>query len=482
MHGMGNSGEVEFEYAGNRYVFHPETLRVRREGEQSQSRLAPLTFKTPETDAGINFVTINVAHDCNMACPYCFAKQGLFGGERELMASADAIRIIDWLLASAGSKPDCYLRFLGGEPMMNLPVMRDAMVYGRRAAERAGKRLSFSVNTNGTIFTEEVRVLFEEFRPTISISIDGTREAHNVHRIFRSGKGTYDVVAKNVEHFLKLDPLAMVNGTLTAQNLDISEYVAAFRKLGFRLVRFAMVGYSDPGVAVRRRELLDKIRSEYDKIAESYLADLKRGDVWWFSDFHKYFGGLRARKGRRHRCGAGTDYLNIDVRGNIHLCHRFSGEHTQVLGNLQGAVNIPPSIGRMNQLDEAIASVPSRHPERPAGPERLVQLRLGTAARASASPALRHSGLDGRDLLGGLHGQVNPCALCDIRHLCGGSCFHDGQILFDDLHGGPDVFKCEVDRHLSKISTWLVDEIDRFDPSLFDELQGLFVRSVEHRN
>jgi sulfatase maturation enzyme AslB (radical SAM superfamily) len=479
---MNNGGEVRFAYAGNRYVLCPETLVFWREDGEPKRHAAPLSFRTPENAAGINFVTLNVAHDCNMACPYCFAKQGLFGGERELMTSENAIRVVDWMLSNSGAKTDCYLRFLGGEPLLNLPVMRAAMAHGRCAAERLGKRLHFSVSTNGTIFNDDVRAVFQEFAPTLSISIDGTREAHNVHRVFRSGKGTYDAVVKNVEHFLAVDPMAMVNGTLTAQNVDIYDYVVEFRKLGFRLIRFAMVGYSDAGVAVRRMELLEKIQREYDKIAERYISDLRSGDVWWFADFHKYFGGLHERQGRRHRCGAGTDYVNIDVRGNIHLCHRFAGENTQVLGNVEGEFHVPPSIARMNQLSGDFPSVPSVNPDRSRTFEQLVQLRRGLAAPPTPAPRVRHSGLDGRDLLAGAQGRVNPCAICDIRHLCGGSCFHDGQILFDDLHGGPDVFKCEVDRHLAKISVWLVDQLNRLNPPMFEELHDLYERSIEHRN
>ncbi|MEU8926710.1 radical SAM protein [Kitasatospora sp. NPDC048545] len=488
----------EFAYQGERYTFRPNGLQfepVGRSNERLANHFESVAARQPDLrplpKGGISFITLNVAHDCNMACPYCFAKQGLYGGrERKLMDEESARRSVDWLFDQAGEKPEVYLRFLGGEPLMNVPVIRKAAEYAEAKAEQTGKRIYMSINTNGTLYNAEIAQLLKDHRMTVSISMDGTRAAHNTFRVFRNGKGTYDAVVRNVKKFLEVDPDTMINATLTAANLDVDEYAALFRDLGVKMVRFAMVGTAVPEIAVAKEEKLAHVLAAYDRLARSYRDQLLSGDVWYLADFYKYFANFRNLEKRHNRCGAGTAYVNVDVDGNVNLCHRFTTDGTQRIGKVASrAVDVPLGIRTRDQLQPTAASVPS-------GPEvsqltgqpgiRALKL-LGekdTSGRSSV-PAHLHKQLDGTpffnqsDSVAGVV-NANVCAGCDIRYVCGGSCFHDGEILYGDLFGGPDGFKCEVDRHLAKISMWLLDSIFEHDPVLLDRLDDLHLRSQQH--
>lgn len=375
------------------------------------------------------------------------------------------------------------------------------MEYALEQGAARGKHIHFSVNTNGTIFSEEVDELLRKYRVTISISMDGTREAHDTYRVFRSGRGSYDTVVQNVPKFLAIDPYAMVNATLTADNVDLFEYAVHFRSLGFQIIRFAIVGTAVPGVAVRREELLDRIRTNYDRLAEYYADDLRHGHIWYLSDFYKYFENLRFLHPRMNRCGAGTSYVNIDVNGKVHLCHRFTADKTQEIGDVSNGLDqlaVPHEIRRMNQLLPMNGSVPSGVQPSPV-PSRgnSVSVALPVIGQVSGASSCGshvsrphaedpltavHRRLDGEVMLeqrGSLAGGNNPCSICDIRFLCGGMCFHDGEILHGDLFGGPDVFKCEVDRHLAKIAIWLVDQIHALDDGVFAELDRLHQCSAQ---
>lgn len=481
------SNQMNFVYQEKAFRFDPDTLRFSIPNastsplETAWDMLDPPDTTPKQPIKGINFITLNVAHDCNMACPYCFAKQGHYNGPREMMDEATAFKSIDWLLRVSGERKDCYVRFLGGEPLLNLPVMRSTMEYARRQAAETSKEIHFSVNTNGTICTTEVLRMFKEHDVTTSISMDGTREAHNRFRIFNSGRGTYDLVASNLEKFLSNDPYVFINATLTAENLDIYDYAMHFRNLGVRSIRFAMVGTSIPEIAVRQEESLRRIIENYDRLAVQYLRDLENGDVWYLADFYKYFDNLRGLEKRFNRCSAGTSYVNVDLTGNVHLCHRFTADKTQRVGHISGdAPAVPDSINRMNQLTPRSPSVPSG-------------LASTNSTRSRSLPVLKNGGvpkpifvhrhLNGEPLIQQANpdaGSVNVCSLCDIRYLCGGSCFHDGEILFGDLHGGPDGFKCDVDRHLAKISMWLLDEIYRGNPGVLETLDDLHYRGIQH--
>jgi uncharacterized protein len=454
---------AEYTYHGGSFRFFPEAVNFQN-AAGVQFRPAEVAVRPHAAETGVNFITLNVAHDCNMACPYCFAKQGLYGGPRKMMTPEVARKSVDWLLNVSGARRDCYVRFLGGEPLMNVPVMRDTMGYATARAAAVDKRVHFSINTNGTIYSSEIDDLLRQYHVQISISIDGTEDAHDRHRIFRNGAGTYDTVVKNVPMLLTCDPLAMVNGTMTADTLDVSEYAKCFRQLGFQLIRFAIVGTTEASMAIRQEELLDKLRDQYDRLAEYYIAELDAGRIWYLADFYKYIPNLRAGQLRGNRCGAGTSYVNIDVDGQVHMCHRFTADRTQHVGSIaDGAPAVEKGVTKVFQLMTVLPSAPS-----------------GKAK--PLNPVFRHRQLDGTlffEQSESVAGGANPCHACDIRHLCGGYCYHDGEILFGNLHGGPDGIKCEVDRHLAKITMWMLDHLGYSNPAL-DRLDHLHVNSLQH--
>lgn len=488
----------EFSYQGTRFSYEPRSLRFRPLDHPNEALARSLdeAERKPGTGralpaGGISFITLNVAHDCNMACPYCFAKQGLYGGrERKLMDAESAKRSVDWLFQQAGEKPEVYLRFLGGEPLMNVPVIRQAAEYAEGKAEETGKKLYMSINTNGTLYNEHVAALLRDHPMTVSISMDGTKAAHDTFRVFRNGRGTYDTVARNMEKFLAFDPDTMINATVTSENVEVDEYAALFTSLGVRLVRFALVGTAVDEIAVAKQDRLTRILAAYDRLATTYREQLLSGNVWYLADFYKYFGNFRNLQKRHNRCGAGTAYVNVDVDGNVNLCHRFTTDGTQRVGKVSSpTVDIPLGITRRNQLDPTAKSVPSG-PEvsKLTGKPGVLALKLLGQDEKPDGPSVplhMHKQLDGTPFFeqaGSTAGVVdaNVCSRCDIRYACGGSCFHDGEILYGDLFGGPDGFKCEVDRHLAKISMWLLDSIYAHDPSLLAKLDDLHLRSQQH--
>lgn len=62
-------------------------------------------FADMMVSAPIKAMCLNVAHDCNLRCSYCFASTGDFGGERKLMTPEVGKKAIDYLLKYSGRPP-----------------------------------------------------------------------------------------------------------------------------------------------------------------------------------------------------------------------------------------------------------------------------------------------------------------------------------------------------------------------------------------
>ena len=81
--------------------------------------------------APIKAMCLNVAHDCNLRCSYCFASTGDLGGERKLMTAETGKKAIDYLLKYSGDRHNLEMDFFGGEPLMAFDVVKEVVDYAR---------------------------------------------------------------------------------------------------------------------------------------------------------------------------------------------------------------------------------------------------------------------------------------------------------------------------------------------------------------
>ncbi len=136
---------------------------------------------------------------CNLDCSYCYYldKAGIYGGREALMS--------DELLEEYtrqyidGNKVDLVtFNWHGGEPLVaGIDFFRKAMELQRKYAD--GKRIDNTIQTNGTLITEEWCRLFRENNFLVGVSIDGPRDIHDAFRRDKGGQPTFDKVVAGIE-------------------------------------------------------------------------------------------------------------------------------------------------------------------------------------------------------------------------------------------------------------------------------------------
>ena len=92
-------------------------------------RDAIVDFKKRKTV--VKALCLHIAHDCNLACKYCFAGEGEYHGDRSLMSYEVGKKALDFLIANSGNRVNLEVDFFGGEPLMNFQVVKDLVAYGR---------------------------------------------------------------------------------------------------------------------------------------------------------------------------------------------------------------------------------------------------------------------------------------------------------------------------------------------------------------
>ena len=109
-------------------------------------------------DTGVvKAMCLHAAHDCNLRCKYCFADTGEFHMHSRALLSVDTgMKALDWLVAHSGNRHHLEVDFFGGEPLMNFPVVKELVAYGRSLEAANNKRFKFTTTTNAVSMTEEI--------------------------------------------------------------------------------------------------------------------------------------------------------------------------------------------------------------------------------------------------------------------------------------------------------------------------------------
>ena len=288
----------------------------------------------------VKALCLHIAHDCNLACRYCFAGEGEYRGRRALMSFEVGKKALDFLMDNSGSRRNLEVDFFGGEPLMNWQVVKRLVEYGRSQEESRGKKFRFTLTTNGVLLNDEIMEFCNREMSNVVLSLDGRKEVNDRMRPFRKGAGSYDLIVPKFQKFAESRNQTnyYVRGTFTRNNLDFSRDVLHFADLGFKQMSVEPVVASPDEPYSIREEDLPRILEEYDKLAVEYIKRKKEGRGFNFFHFM-----IDLRQGpcvakRLSGCGSGTEYLAVTPWGDLYPCHQFVGQEQFLLGNVDEGI------------------------------------------------------------------------------------------------------------------------------------------------
>lgn len=188
----------------------------------------------------VKAMCLHVAHDCNLRCKYCFASTGDFGEGRKLLDEATGKMAIDFLLEHSKGRKNLELDFFGGEPLMNLGVVKEVVKYARSKEKEHNKNFRFTMTTNGMLLNDETTEFLNKEMHNIVLSIDGRAEVNDKMRPTINSKGSYDIILPKYQKLVNqrmngeyVNDQYYVRGTFTKHNLDFTEDVISMYKSGF---------------------------------------------------------------------------------------------------------------------------------------------------------------------------------------------------------------------------------------------------------
>lgn len=339
-------------------------------------------------------LSLSIAQKCNLGCTYCYAEQGGFGGKMVDMPQSVVRQSVDQLFEDIVPGDRVTLGFMGGEPLASRKALHDAAHYAAAKATEKNAAIGFSLTTNATLLRDEDIALFQKYHFTLNVSLDGLGGTNDALRPFRSGKGTFAIVAKNIERLLATPDRRFVVGaraTITPYNIDLCTTLNGLIEMGLDSVMFSPMLSAPNGKAEMEASDFETFLDQLRLCGELFEEQLTHQRVLPFTNVISMLRRIHTYRRDEYPCGAGGGYMSVSAKGELYACHRFVNDEVGLMGNVRDGVD----------------------------------------------PLLQRDWLEERNLR-----QQSPCQTCWARYLCSGSCHYEvinrGRPACDYIRGWAD--------------------------------------------
>lgn len=280
---------------------------------------------------------------CNLDCSYCYflSKELLYPGSRFRMAH-ELLEEYTRQYIAAQRVPEVSFAWQGGEPtLMGLPFFELALELQQKY-RKPGMRILNTIQTNATLLDDDWARFFKKHNVLVGVSLDGPRELHNIYRVDKGGKPTFDAVIQGILLLKKYGVEFNILTTLHAGNAEYPLEVYRFLRdvVGTRFMQFIPIVERDnqtgfqEGEHIRPRSVTGK---QYGRFLTLVFDEWVRRDVGRV--FVQIFDvALAAWYGQRpglcifeETCGTA---LAMEHNGDVFACDHYV-EPAYKLGNMR---------------------------------------------------------------------------------------------------------------------------------------------------
>lgn len=324
---------------------------------------------------------LNVTEDCNFRCSYC-----IFGGNylRRRTYSAKAMcwdvakAAIDEFISHSALSEGRVISFYGGEPLLNLSLIRQCITYVRQSYENL--RIQFSLTTNGYLLKGDIAEFLAAEGFLIVISLDGPQEIHDLNRRTKGGLPTWELIISNIREFLVSYPEYRTNGKIrftavAPQTTDLRKVQSFFSScdlfndsMGLEISEVKQTDDqsqtflpNDPLILSLKdlhKEFVQKLKSgqfqdEYNHKSGWVLSSVLQKP---FVIFHKRGYSLPRQRDKMpylNTCIPGARRTFVSTNGDYYACERVEESKEGVIGNVREGINMARVMALLEQWIQA---------------------------------------------------------------------------------------------------------------------------------
>ncbi len=313
-----------------------------------------VVWQKPRVDS-LRALDVVLTTACNSNCTYCYQNaRGNCSMDWGTLRAG-----LDLLLQSEEEVPS--LTFYGGEPLLELPLIKRAIRY-IQSTRSHGKKIALHIITNGLLLNRDTIAFLARHRVETQISFDGVEAAQNLR-----APGTFDrldrllvELRESDEHFF--NDLCSFAITVSSRNVcHLAESFAYFLERGARNIAVSPVVTHDPGW---RLDSIEALAGQVAAVLQMSHNLYRLTGETAFAPFQNDTPNAPPGNSHGAMCGAqNTDELAVAVDGQFSRCVMLIGSYQTFpngvlsreldhlrLGNLRD-----PELGR--RLDQHAAAV-----------------------------------------------------------------------------------------------------------------------------
>lgn len=413
----------EFEFRGTMY--HVDCAALTSHSKSTGNRTSIVTqaantaeMKPESDDCHIRTLELLVSQQCNLACTYCYANGGEYNAPGR-MSFDTAKKAVDSLFQNSGPNEDLSVTFFGGEPLIEYLTIKKVIGYAQQLAAGSGKRVSFSITTNGLMLDSAKIAFFRDNSVDVMVSVDGDRETHDRQRPLKNGGGSSDLIFPKLAELLEAMPASPARATIVNGARSPSEVKKSLHELGFRHTGLSVASgtlFDDVNIGVvNSQDMASLLENEAIHMLELIKQRDAESLATFDSSISSYVADFLNGERSHYPCGAGRQMLAVSADGDLFPCHRFVGVSKYRVGNLD---------------DDNPVSLPV----------------------FDSSPIESST----------------QCSSCFAKYLCGGACYHDNVTSTGSLMQ-PNPNFCATVRRSFEMAAFVVANLTPEDRQYFED-------------
>ncbi|MCL2717829.1 MAG: SPASM domain-containing protein [Lachnospiraceae bacterium] len=374
----------------------------------------------------ISFAPVN---DCNFLCKYCYAKGG--EGTSHYQTAYDEEKVDKMLRSIYMGKYAHFINYKfdfvsGGEPLLDFDILDSFLRKLREYDKELNKNTTVLIVTNGTLLNEEIIRKLDEYDVFLGISVDGPREVHNRHRVYKDGRNTFDDVAKGIS-LLRSSPVvssklkdAWAMAVITRETGSLVDVMETCVNLGFKRMQMQLIREVHEHPLAIGKDDIKRVKEHYKDLFTHIISFAEKGDLSRIKmiangndSFGKFLSRLLLRTPVYYRCFAGKNKIAVTASGEIYPCDSFCGLNNYSMGTIDE-----------NTDNESVTTLFE---------EAHIQNRT-------------------------------KCSKCWARHICGGDCYYNSYLISGNILE-PDPIKCEINRFFIENAIEMLIKIKMINPN-----------------
>jgi uncharacterized protein len=278
------------------------------------------------------FLTLNLTEKCNYSCLYCYD----FDPKRFALEDIDISLAKNAIKTLINDHERLIILFHGGEPLLRFNKLKEIVLFVQKLAKFNKKRVSFSVQTNGSKLNKEIIEFSKENQVKISVSLDGHEEQSNKLRVVSSKKTSLQIfkekLKKYPDFFQNTGILAVIS------TVNIKTFPDTLLWLQKNNIPGASMNFMAPNGRGMNNKFLVVSPEEAVEMIAKIIKMIKKKKIWalqfkYIIDVIEifYFDNV-SNICNRIPCGAGQEFISLDSNG-YRMCHCTNNSY-MFMGNV----------------------------------------------------------------------------------------------------------------------------------------------------